>query len=46
MDNFQAILMYQNQIYWSDENNKATTEDWEKWVFFFKNQFQNIGCNI
>lgn len=29
-----------------ENNPKATVEDWKKWVFLFKNQFQNIGCNI
>ena len=31
----------------SVENNfKATVQDWNKWVFLFKQQFRKIGCNI
>ena len=35
----EAILSEQN-------NFKATVQDWNKWVFLFKQQFQKIGCNI
>lgn len=31
----------------SAENNfSATVQDWNKWVFLFKQQFRKIGCNI
>ena len=31
----------------SIENNfRAAVQDWNKWVFLFKQQFQKIGCNI
>jgi hypothetical protein len=31
----------------SDENNQSHNRRLgKKWVFFFKNQFQNIGCNL
>ena len=35
------------EVILSKENNpKAKLEDWKKWVLDFKQQFQNIGCNI
>ncbi|CAM3862649.1 glycosyltransferase family 2 protein [Flavobacterium sinopsychrotolerans] len=48
MDNFPNDINVSkiNAILFDENNPKATTEDWEKWVFLFKNQFQNIGCNI